>query len=175
MRLHVAPLLGGTRLSVLRPDDLQNLYATKQKQGLSPRTVRQLHAVLHRAFSQAVRWGYLSRNVADAVDTTKFPRFELVPPTALNLGRLLDTIGDDPLSALWTLAIYSGCREGELLGLPWQDVDMDARAPSVRQTLLSMRSGVPEFGEPKTASSRRTISLPDDAMVALRRHRQVQE
>src|SRR5205823_1772831 len=120
-----APALGRHRLSALRPDHVQQLYASKLASGLSPRTVHHCHAVLHRALEQAVRWGHLPVNVCDRLDPPRVPRREIVPPTPAELGRLLEAAEahEDALRALWTTAIYSGCRLGELLGLRWEDID----------------------------------------------------
>jgi integrase len=86
---------------------------------------------------------------------------------------LLDAAEDyeDRLRALWTLAAHSGCRLGELLALQWSAVDFERRSISIRQTLLTTVEGVPTFGEPKSASSRRTLTLDADAITSLRAHR----
>jgi hypothetical protein len=90
VRLHVIPGLGRAKLSGLRPDALQRLYAQKLDEGLAPRTVHHVHMVVHRALAQAVRWGYAPRNVADAVDPPAVPGKEVRPPTPGEIRRLLD-------------------------------------------------------------------------------------
>jgi len=170
VRLHLVPTLGKTKLSGLRPEMLHRLYAAKLKEGLSPRTVHHLHTVLHTALTQAVRWGNVSRNVADAVDPPAVPRHELVPPTPAEVARLLDSANasDDRFAPMWTVAVYSGCREGELLALQWHDVNLEHGSIAVRRTLISAKGGVPQFGDPKTSRSRRTVMLPSEAIAALR-------
>jgi len=175
-RLHLSPALGRHKLSALRPSDVQRLYADKLAAGLSPLTVRYLHAVLHRALNQAVRWADVPRNVADAVDPPAMAHTERRPPTASEVARLLDTAhaaGDD-LATLWMVAVYTGCRLGELLGLTWPDIDLEAGTLTVRRALLAAAGGIPQFGDTKTQRSRRTISLPGEAVQALREHRQAQ-
>ncbi len=71
VRNHIKPELGDIKLSLLRPDHLQNLYSQKLNQGLSRRSVQYIHAVLHKALSQAEKWGLVVRNVADAVDAPR--------------------------------------------------------------------------------------------------------
>jgi integrase len=173
VRLHLVPGLGRHRLSALRPDHVQQLYEAKMASGLAPRTVHHCHAVLHRAIEQAVRWGYVPRNVCDAVAPPSVPYRELEPPKPDQLGQLMDAAhaAGDRLAALWTVAIYSGCRQGELLGLQWRDVDLGTGRLSVRRSLESARGGVPEYGEAKTDKSRRTLTLPPEASAALRAHR----
>jgi integrase len=123
----------------------------------------------------AVRWGYLPRNPADtdAVDKPKAPRHEIRPPEPAELARLIDTAQEagDRLAPVWMLAAYSGARQGELLGLPWSDVDLDRGTLTIRRSLLRVTGTVPQFGEPKSDTSRRTISLPAVAVAALRAHK----
>lgn len=176
VRLHIKPTLGGLRLAALTPPVLQQLYARKLAQGLSPRTVQHLHRVLHRACHQAVRWGYLASNPVDRADPPRVPKAELHPPSVLELAALFDACAaaHDRLGALYVVAACSGCRQGELLGLQWRDVDLERGTLTVRRALVKATHGVPTFAEPKTAGSRRTLHLPDEAVDALRRHRQRQ-
>src|SRR5215217_1319248 len=76
---HVVPALGNARLSQLTPAHLQGFYRSKLDDGLSPRTVQYLHVVLHRALKQALRWGLVPRNVAEAVDPPRVPKNEVTP------------------------------------------------------------------------------------------------
>lgn len=170
---HVLPALGHQRLTSLRPDALQRLYAAKLAEGLAPRTVLKVHMIVHRALRMAVRWGYVSRNAADAVDPPTVAKHDITLPKPIELAHLLDTAlrSDDRLAALWTLALLSGCRQGELLALAWSDVDLDAATLTVRRSLVEVRDMAPHFGEPKTGTSRRTISLPSEALAVLRTHR----
>ena len=188
VRLHLAPGLGRHRLTALTPDHVQRFYASKLAEinpktvrdddpdaarPYSPRTVHHCHAVLHRALDRGVKWGYVPRNVADAVDPPRVPRREVLPPTLSELAKLLRTADEagDRLAALWMLALHSGCRQGELLGLGWDALDLDAGMLAVRRTLVRATGGLPVFGEPKTARSRRTITLPPVVVAALRAHR----
>jgi integrase len=173
VRLHIVPTLGRTKLSALRPDAVQTLYSTKLAEGLAPRTVEKIHVVLHRALRMAVKWGNLSKNPADtdAVDKPRAPKHDIRPPDGAELLMLIDTAAEDRLAALWTVAIHTGLRQGELLGLCWQDVDLDRATLTVRQTLQGVKGTVPQWGEPKSWASRRTISLAAVAVHALRHHK----
>jgi hypothetical protein len=90
VRIHINPSLGTGRLTALRADTIQRLYAAKRATGLSPRSVRYIHATLHRALGQAVRWGLVPRNAASVVDPPRIPKHELHPPSAEEVVRLLD-------------------------------------------------------------------------------------
>lgn len=177
VRLHVVPQLGRTRLDALRPDAIQRLHAANLAAGLSRRTVRHVHMVLHGALNRAVRWDYAARNVVDAVDPPAVAEEERPVPTAAEVAHLLDSAwaADDRFAPLWTVAVYSGCREGELLGLRWEEVDLDQGTLAVRRTLVAARRGVPQFGLPKTRRSRRTVVLPPEAVEALRQQRRQQD
>lgn len=173
VRLHIVPTLGRHKLSALRPDAVQTLYADKLGEGLAPRTVDKIHVVMHRALKMAVKWGYVPRNVADAVDKPTAAKYDVRPPDPAELVRLVDTAqaAGDRLAPLWTLAVYSGCRQGELLGLAWTDLDLDAGTLTVRRGLTGVKNTVPRFGEPKSETSRRTISLPAVAVACMRAHK----
>jgi integrase len=168
---HLVPALGRTRLQALRPEAVQKLYADKLAAGQSPRSVHHIHAILHTALEQAVRWGYVTRNVTDAAEPPRVPSPELRVLSPDEVARLLDAARGDRLEALWALAVYTGCREAELLGLQWDDVDWEGTALAVRRALVRTRGGVPTFAEPKTARGRRDIPLPEEAVAALRAHR----
>jgi integrase len=174
---HLLPALGRYRLTRLGPDTLQGYYAAKLRSGLSSTTVKYHHAILHRALTQAVRWGLLARNPAEAVDPPRPRKEEMRFLTPGEVAALLDTAraAGDRLAALWTLAVYSGARQGELLGLRWSDVDLEAGTVSVSRALLRVRGGAGVYAEPKTASSLRTVTLDEDAVAALREHQKRQE
>jgi integrase len=86
------------------------------------------------------------------------PKRDITPPSGEQIERLLDTAsaGKDRFGPLWTVAVYSGCREGELLSLKWRDVDFQAGTLSIRRSLVAVHARVLELAEPKTAQSRRT-------------------
>jgi integrase len=169
-RLHILPTLGRTTLMKLTPQDLQALYASKLSGGLAPRTVGHIHRVLHKSLGQAVRWGLAVRNVADAVDPPKVHRAEMRALNAEEARRLLAAAEGDPLEALYVLALTTGMRQGELLGLHWGDIDLEAGALQVRRTIGRVRGQGFVESEPKSASGRRHIALAPSAAGALRRH-----
>ena len=124
---HVVPALGNVRLSKLTPAHLQGFYRSKLDAGLSPRTVQYLHVVLHRALKQALRWGLVVRNVAEAVDPPRVPKKEVTPLSPEQARAFLEAAsGGDRLEALYVLAVHTGMRQGELFNLRWDDVDLDA-------------------------------------------------
>jgi integrase len=157
---HIVPALGNMRLAKLTPARLQGFYRSKLDAGLSPRTVQYVHVVLHRALKQALRWALVTRNVAEAVDPPRVPKKEIHPLSPEQARTFLEAARNDRLAALYLLAIHTGMRQGELLNLKWDDVDLDAGVLRVRGT--------------KTARSRRTVTLSETALEALRSHRERQ-
>jgi len=169
VRRYVVPVLGEVPLAKLGPQHLQRLYRPLVEAGHT-RTAQLTHAMVHRALGHAVKWNLLARNPADLVDP---PRHRYREMQALDLEqarRLLDAARGERLEALYVLALACGLREGELLGLKWEDVDLKEGVLHVRRTLAWI-DGSFRFLEPKTEKSRRTVVLPAVAVAALKRHK----
>lgn len=179
IRLHITPALGKTRLTALTPQQVQAFYARLRTQGLSSTTVLHNHAVLHAALKSAVRLGLVARNVTDLVDRPRKRRVEIHPLSASQARRLLETAEtrEPRLAALYALALAVGMRQGELLALRWDDLDLGARPTAVvriNTTLKWRGTGAAReavLEHPKSHYSRRQVSLPPSAVESLRRHR----
>jgi integrase len=157
------------RLQTLSGAHLNALYHDLEGV-LAPSTRRLVHAVLHAALRDAVRWGKIVRNPADMVDPPALSRSRAKAWTASELRRFLEHVADDRLFALWRVAATTGMRRGELLGVTWRALDLDAARLEVSQQLLPTPGGA-SFGPPKSAGSRRTVALDPETVEALRRHR----
>lgn len=181
---HLLPALGDIRLQALTPDHLSDLYATLAESGrrdgrggLSPRTVQYCHMILHRALVDAVRRGAVVRNVADyaLVPAPRRTRrsAEMATWTASEVATFLDSTRHDRLYVVWHVALMTGMRRGEVLGLRWRDCDLEAgRLRLVRQ--LRVVRHVPEFSDLKTDRSRRQVGLDPETRTLLRQHRRAQ-
>jgi integrase len=170
LRLHLIKGLGHIALAKLTPAEVQAFLNRKLASGLSPRRVQYMHAVLRRALGTAERWGLVSRNVAKLVDPPRVPRHEISPLTPEQAKRLIEAAEKDRLKALYVTALGTGLRQGELLGLRWEDVDLKLRRLRVRHTLANV-GGSLTLLEPKTDRSRRSVMLPDTVVAELRAHR----
>jgi integrase len=157
-------------LTKLTPQHVQRLYADTLAAGLG-RTAQTLHAVLHRGLGQTVRWGLVPRNVTEAVERPKVQAKEFRALTKEEADGLLKAAEEDRLYALYVLALTCGLRFGELLGLRWEDIDLGAGRLTVNHQLQGTEDGRPVLTAPKTAKSRRTVTLPGTALAALRKHR----
>ena len=168
---HLMPDLGAIPLARLSARDVQALYARLLGRGLSPSSVRLAHAVLHRALDRAVA---LRLVVTNATDAAKQPRAgrSTVRTLSADEGRafLAASIADD-LAAIWLLAMHTQMRQGELIALRWQDVDLVRGVVVVRQTRTRDATGKQAFGDPKSLHGRRSITLGAETIAALRAHR----
>jgi integrase len=184
IRLHVVPRLSSVQLRRVDGGMLNALYAellasgkrSNGGGGLSPRTVRYIHTILHRAFKDAVRWGRLVRNPADAADPPRASaqaRLTMKTWTAEQVRTFLNHIREHRLYAALVLLATTGMRRGEALGLRWSDLDLDLGRASVVQTVIVINHQI-RIGSPKTAAGRRTIALDPFTVTALREHRQRQ-
>ncbi len=171
--------VGGLQLQRLDASAINAPYAhltsegrVRSPGGLSASSVRRVHAVLHRACHDAVRWGRLATNPVAAADPPKAAaeHHDRLPVwTAEQLGAFLACVASDRLFALWRLLAMTGMRRGEALGLAWEDLDMETGRLTIRRAWIPV-NGVAQFSEPKSGRSRRTIALDPVTLAALRAH-----
>jgi integrase len=169
VRLHICPVLGQLKLKNVTPTHVRGLYREKLDAGLAPRTVQYVHVTLHKALEQAIADGLIPRNVTEAVKPPQVRREEMRPLTAEQVRILFDAAAGDRFEALYVLAVTTGLRQGELLGLKWDDVDLEEGTVRVRRTLTTAKGG-PVLAAPKTKGSRRTVRLSQTALQALKSH-----
>ncbi len=176
VRKHIVPALGRVRLKALASAHVRGLLRDKLDAGLSPRTVQYIRFVLRKALDQAVTDNMIPRNPAASVKSPQVRREEIKPlsPEQSRLFLRAATNAEDRLQALYVLAIHCGLRQGELLALKWEDVDLEAGTLQVRRSLSGSKDGRPTFNTPKTAKSRRRVRLTAGATDALKRHRKRQ-
>jgi integrase len=167
---NVVPYLSGTRLDKLQHVHLDAWHAQMERNGASMRTRRSAHVLLGTILRRAVKLGLIARNPLDRVDKPRVPEVEIQAFTPDQVRVLLDAARGHRLEALFVLAVTTGARQGELFGLEWRDVDLDAGMLTIQRTLLEAACKL-SVGEPKTRKSRRSLNLPVQAVEALRTHR----
>ncbi|MBS3982821.1 MAG: site-specific integrase [Dethiobacter sp.] len=170
-RLYIKPALGELRLPQVTPDGIQALYSKMLESGLSPRSVRYVHAILRNALQQAVKWGKLYRNPADLVDLPRQKKEEMKVLTPAEAARFMDAVIYSPWKAFFSLLLSSGMRPSEALGLKWPDIDFEGGKITVNRSLTRPRGAAWVLDETKTNKSRRTIPLPASVMADLREHK----
>ncbi len=170
LRLHVLPRLGRVALADLKAPDIQRLYEDVMAGGLSPKSARNIHLVVHAMLGRAARMGVVPHNVADLVDPPRPPQRELPAFTLYQARSLLAAARDHRLRALIVLAITTGARSGELLGLTWDDVDLEGAVVDINKSLQKQGRRVALVKSSRTRS-RRKVAIPDTAVEALRWHR----
>jgi integrase len=174
VRVHLVPGLGRVPLAKLTAQQIQLFYARKLNEGLSSTTVHHLHGLLHRALKDALRMGLIQRNVTEMLRSPRRTTKEIMPLTQDQAVHFLEVVSGNRFEALYVLAVTTGMREGELLALRWQDVDLENATCSVRMNVQEAERGF-VLAETKTTYSRRSITLSKLSVAALRRHRVRQE
>ncbi len=187
VRLWIVPTLGRIMLARLSPADVERALgeflkagrpraeggreARGRRRSVSPLTIRHVRATLRHALSDAERDGLVVRNAAALARPPRVPYTPIDYLTPEQVRRLLDAAHDDELGPLYAVAVSTGLRLGELLGLEWADIDFASATLSVRRSLALTADGSYALGETKTAKSRRKVPLPATAHLALQRQR----
>lgn len=177
---YVIPRVGGVRLQAVTPGQLDQLYdeleATGGKGGrpLSAKTVANVAGILHKAFADAVRRGRLKRNPSDAVSPPTAAKAQTDWWSVQQLRAFLLHVIDDELYAAWLLFATTGARTGEVAGLTWDDLDLEAGWMRVEWTLGHVGHDLTWKPRPKSRAGERTMALDPATVTALREHRRRQ-
>ena len=167
---HIVPELGRIRLVKLSPHDVTMMLRRKHDAGLAPRTVHHMRAVLRHALNVAIRRGELQRNAAALAEPVKLTDRDvsLMPPEEAQA--ILAAFHGHPLEPVVALALWTGLRQAEILGLRWHDLDLDRRRLTVTGSLQRL-GGEWRLLPPKTRRSARTVALPEPLVPVLAAHR----
>jgi integrase len=167
---HIIPLLGRRKLKVLTPVDIRRLYRKMAEKGLKDRSIEYVHTTLRKSLKAVVVDRLINHNPTDGVRPIKTPTGAAKEPKALapyQVKVLLEAAAESRFEALYVVAIYTGLRRGELLGLKWTDTDLDAGTLMVRRSLDVDGT----FKAPKNQAARRTLKLTPRALDALKVHK----
>lgn len=160
LNLWLIPYLGKYRLNKLNEDHVRTLYRAMKDYGSSDATRRQAHAILRRALVVAVREGRIQRNPAANIDAPKVPKDNnRLPLTLEQAKQILATLDSNPLAARWIAALLLGLRQGEALGLKWEDLDFTTGTIKIRRELIRLTGKGLVLTPPKSSSSIRTIPM----------------
>lgn len=182
IRIHIKPALGAVRLEALTTQSIQAFYnalgkPTKDRPaGLSPKSVKNIHGVLHKALQQAVLIGCLRFNPTDACALPRREKKELMPFDDVQISAFLKAIQGSRYETLFTVTLFTGMREGEVLGLMWDCVDFEAGTITVNKQLQlheAVGGGAYQLGSTKNGKGRSITPAPS-VMALLKRHRAAQ-
>jgi len=172
LRLYVRPMFGKRKIASIRPLDVQELIDSLSERGLSSNTIRRTHVVFSRSLKQAVRWRLITFNPAHDIQLPKRFKPEMKTLTLQDAQRFLIAAAKDKYGLVFRVALWTGMRPEEYLGLQWKDVDFNEGTITIlRAMLFNRKGGGWYFKEPKTAQSRRTIPIPAHLVGQLKRHR----
>jgi integrase len=171
----IIPAIGKIKLKDLRPDKIQYFYNTCLDNGVSERTTLLIHAVLHRALNQALQWGLIGRNPSQAVTRPRYKRKEMMILTGDQVGVFLAAAKETNCEVIYWLAVTTGIREGELLGLKWSDLDWENRRLQIQRQVQRLPEVGVVFSEPKTAAGKRLIVLSATVVLKLYEQKEHQE
>ena len=170
---HLKPALGAARLETLDTHTIQRFYNSLIASGLSPKTVKNVHGILHCALQQAIACDYIYRNPADACKLPKVTKPEIKPLEPEEIARLLKEAEQDDYCNLFIVAMFTGMRQGELLGLAWECVDFQTGIITVKQQ-LQCKDGNYFLETPKSGKNRTILPAPI-VMDALRNQMERQQ
>ena len=172
---HVLPNIGAVKLADLRAPMIQRIYNNLQRQGISPKTIKNLHGCIHKALEVAVRNDYIARNPADVCTLPRIEKSEIQPLDAPDIKKLLEALNGHKHEVLIKTAMFTGMRIGELIGLTWDCVDFENGVICVKKQLLRPRvkgEGY-TYGTLKNDKPR-TITPANAVMDMLRAHKRRQ-
>lgn len=167
---HIKPAIGAMPIQAVRGVHVQRIYNSMSNAGLSPKTVKNAGAIMHRAFSIAVKQGIIVSNPVDGAEPPKAIKHEIKPLTDEEISLFLAALQDEPMGNAFALCLFAGLRKGECLGLSWGNVDFNNKRLTICQQLQQSKDkGGHYFIAPYTKSNKpRTIAPPDVAFEYLR-------
>ncbi|WPS86510.1 tyrosine-type recombinase/integrase [Brevibacillus halotolerans] len=176
---HIIPEIGSLKIKDLTPRHLQKLYSKKLKAGLASSYIRNMHAVISKSLKTATEWGLVRENIASLTTPPRIEKRQVQTWSLEQANHFLDTIkfrktGNRKFHIVYVLAIYCGMRKGEILGLRWQDCDLEQGYIRIQQTIVKA-DGRLTFQAPKTRNSVRTIDVPEFAIQSLKTHQLMQK
>lgn len=172
MRVHIKPRIGAIKLSALTSPLIQNMYNTAQAEGLSAKSVRNLHGVMHHALDKAVKLGYIKVNPCLACELPRVVKKEMKTIAGDHLSRFLQAIKGNPYEDLMFVTVFCGLRQGEVMGLTWDCIDFERGMITISKQLQKERreGGGGEYRfVPLKNDKQRTLTPAPEVLAVLRR------
>lgn len=169
---HLKPTLGNVQARKLSAEHVEKLIADMQARGLSSSLITKARMRLSSALRMGMRWGIVATNVADVTKPPKIAYRKSAIWTPPQVAGFLDTAADDDLWPLWLFMVETGARTSELLGLAWEDVNLDRGTLRIGRQVIRLLKGTPTVKEGgKSAAASRTIRLTPGTVAELRAYR----
>jgi integrase len=175
IQYHILPALGNIKLKDLSIDRIQMFYNNETENGTSPRMVQYIHSVLRRSLNFALRWGLLVRNPALGAIRPKLLKTEMKTLNGDQVRVFLSAAKGTRNEALFWIAVSTGLREGEILGLKWSDLDWKTKRLQVKRQLQRLKGEGLVLTEPKSAAGKRLIILSSATLTVLQKHLNLQQ
>ena len=177
VRFHLKPNLGQIQLTKLAPHTVQHLYnELMNEKGLSAKTVKNIHGALHKAMEQAKRLGYIRSNPLDAVIVPRVEKKQIETLADAEMLRFLETIKGEHDELIYFVTVFTGLRQGEVLGLTWDCVDFEHHALYINKQLQKTDKVGGEYVLVPTKNSRsRVVTVADSVMQILKEEKRLQE
>lgn len=165
---HITPCIGPIKLSLLNPTQVQSFYNDLiRKNGLSPKTVKNIHGILHKALDQAVKLHYIPNNATDACTVPRVEKKEIQPLTEDEIAAFITEAEGDQYRDVFTVALFTGMRRGEVCGLSWDAVDFRNGTITIRQQLVQSRNGEGYYLATTKSGKIRVLTAPQFVMDLL--------
>lgn len=175
---HIKPALGAVKLSALSAIDIQKFYNAARKvtgEPLSPKTLKNIHGTLHKALEKAVSLGYIRFNPADRPELPKVEKQEIKPLDTEQTRAFLAAIKGHQFETVYTVTLFTGLREGEILGLSWDCIDFERGTVTIKQQLQIVSGTGGEYRLVPTKTSKWRVLSPAPAVMALLKHQKAEQ
>jgi integrase len=175
INLHIVPHIGDISLKDLHLARVESFYAYLIDAGVGTRTIREVHAVLHKSLKKAVRYGYIQNNPVHGAALPRYRHAEMQILDESQVTQFLVASHNSRHRALYHLAVVTGSRQGELFGLKWSDLMWNSGVLYIKRQVQQVPGQGWKFIEPKTKSGRRSIRLGEGTLQILREHHGLQQ
>ena len=176
VNLNIIPYIGKTQLAKLSPAMIQSMYNTLQREkGLSAKTIKNVHGVLHRALTQAQKMGYMRTNPLDAVTLPRIEKAQIKPMEEDDLTRFLKAIKGNPYELVFFITVFTGLRQGEVLGLTWDCVNFEQNTLYINKQHSKVKGGKEYVFSSLKNDKPRMIVAADGVMDALHKQQALQK
>lgn len=176
VNLNIIPYIGKTQLTKLSPAMIQSMYNTLQRQkGLSAKTIKNVHGVLHRALTQAQKIGYIRLNPLNAVTLPRIEKPQIKPMEEEDLTRFLRAIKGNPYEQVFFVTVFTGLRQGEVLGLTWDCVNFEQNTLFINKQHGKVKGGKEYVFSSLKNDKPRMIVAADGVMGALKKQKANQQ